>query len=404
MLEWGGDQSLSIDWLIELLKGVGLFFLNPLLYFFVIMCLAYGYVRIKRERKTFYTRIEDIHDELKFTYTKGLISGILLSIILFGLGISVPFGMLLVMMIVTAVLSLTFRMNYLSSAFTLGISIIIGFSVNYYHLPIVKWLPQLDETNWSALAVLLGLLITAEGILAYRTGHLRTSPSIVLSSRGLPIGQQISNRSWLLPLFFLVPGNGLESHLSWWPVFSVYGHSFLFIWIPYFVGFGQTVQGSLPSESMRITSKRVSALGLIILAIGISSLFWAPLVVVAVVLAIIGKVFLSLKQRINDQAAPFYFSKRDQGLMILGIIPDTPAKDLQLEIGEIITKVNGVPVKNVSEFYEALQKNRAYVKLEVIGLNGEVRFNQRASYEGEHHELGILFVKDEEDDTEKALV
>ncbi len=88
--------------------------------------------------------------------------------------------------------------------------------------------------------------------------------------------------------------------------------------------------------------------------------------------------------------------------MVLGIIPNTPAEDLELKIGEIITKVNGIPVKNVSDFYEALQHNRAYVKLEIIGLNGEIRFDQRASYEGEHHELGILFVKDDREDEAAA--
>ena len=44
--------------------------------------------------------------------------------------------------------------------------------------------------------------------------------------------------------------------------------------------------------------------------------------------------------------------------MVLGIIPNTPADDLELKIGEIITKVNGIPVKHVSDFYEALQKPR----------------------------------------------
>ena len=31
--------------------------------------------------------------------------------------------------------------------------------------------------------------------------------------------------------------------------------------------------------------------------------------------------------------------------MVLGIIPNTPAADLGLKIGEIITKVNGIEVK-----------------------------------------------------------
>ncbi|BDG81729.1 cell division topological determinant MinJ [Bacillus subtilis] len=395
---------MSVQWGFELLKSAGLFFLHPLFWFFVIVSLAFGYVRIKRERKTFHTRIADIYDELKFTYTKGLIPGILLSIVLGVLGISIPLGMLAIIAVMTAAAAFTLRANWMSAAYIVSVSMLIGFGLQVNQAePFLDRFPQGYAVVWPALAVFLGLLVIAEGAVAYRSAHVKTSPGLVVSSRGLPIGQQLANRIWLLPLFILVPGNGLESHLSWWPVFSVPGGSFHFLWIPYFVGFGQRVQGSLPETSIRITAKRVCILGLIVSALGAASLLWTPLAGAAACAAVLGRIFLSVKQRVNDNAAPFYFSKRDQGLMVLGIIPNTPAEDLELKIGEIITKVNGVPVKHVSDFYEALQRNRAYVKLEIIGLNGEIRFDQRASYEGEHHELGILFVKDDREDEAAAL-
>ncbi|QJC90288.1 S1C family serine protease [Bacillus inaquosorum] len=395
---------MSVQWGIELLKGAGLFFLHPLFWFFIIISLAFGYVRIKRERKTFHTRIADIYDELRFTYTKGLIPGLLLSVILGVLGISIPLGMLAIIAVITAAAALTFHANWMSAAYIVSVSMLIGFGLQMSQAePFLERFPQGFAVVWPAMAVFLGLLIIIEGTVAYRSAHVRTSPALVVSSRGLPIGQQLANRIWLLPLFLLIPGNGLESHFSWWPVFTVPGGSFHFLWIPYFVGFGQRVQGSLPETSIKITAKRVCILGLVVTALGAASLLWTPLAGAAVCVAVLGRIFLSIKQRVNDNAAPFYFSKRDQGLMVLGIIPNTPAEDLELKIGEIITKVNGIPVKNVSDFYEALQHNRAYVKLGIIGLNGEIRFDQRASYEGEHHELGILFVKDDREDEAAAL-
>ncbi|RJS55856.1 cell division protein [Bacillus subtilis] len=395
---------MSVQWGFELLKSVGLFFLHPLFWFFIIVSLVFGYVRIKRERKTFHTRIADIYDELKFTYIKGLIPGLLLSVVLGVLGISIPLGLLAIIAVITAAAALTLRANWMSAAYIVSASMLIGFGLQINQAePFLERFPQGFAVVWPAMAVFLGLLIIIEGAVAYRSAHVRTSPALVVSSRGLPIGQQLANRIWLLPLFLLIPGNGLESHVSWWPVFTIPGGSFHFLWIPYFVGFGQRVQGSLPETSIRITAKRVCVLGLIVTALGAVSLLWTPLAGAAVCAAVLGRIFLSIKQRVNDNAAPFYFSKRDQGLMVLGIIPNTPAEDLELKIGEIITKVNGIPVKNVSDFYEALQHNRAYVKLEIIGLNGEIRFDQRASYEGEHHELGILFVKDEREDEAAVL-
>jgi S1-C subfamily serine protease len=79
--------------------------------------------------------------------------------------------------------------------------------------------------------------------------------------------------------------------------------------------------------------------------------------------------------------------------MILDVIPDSPAHKLGLSTGEIIETCNNMPVCTKQDLYEALLKNRAYCKLEVLDVNGEIRLLQRALYDGDHHELGILFVE-----------
>ncbi len=113
------------------------------------------------------------------------------------------------------------------------------------------------------------------------------------------------------------------------------------------------------------------------------------------VAAIVGRVWIGYRQRTNDDAKPYFYTRQSKGIMILGILPDTPAEKLSLQVGEIIVKANGLEVKNERDFYEALQKNGAYCKLEVIGTNHENRFTQGALYEGDHHELGIIFADEE---------
>jgi len=81
--------------------------------------------------------------------------------------------------------------------------------------------------------------------------------------------------------------------------------------------------------------------------------------------------------------------------MILGVLPDSPAAGMNLQVGELVMKVNGASVNDEESFYNALQQNRAHCRLEVLDINGQIRFAQRALFENEHHELGILFVQDE---------
>jgi S1-C subfamily serine protease len=123
--------------------------------------------------------------------------------------------------------------------------------------------------------------------------------------------------------------------------------------------------------------------------------------IVVATLAVLGRELITLMTMMKDDNLPFYFSKKNQGLMIIGVIPESPASKMGLQVGEIISKANGLLVRDEKVFYEALQKNRAHCKLEVLDTNGEIRFLQRALYEGDHHELGILFVQDERKYDEK---
>ncbi|MFC0273369.1 PDZ domain-containing protein [Metabacillus herbersteinensis] len=384
------------NWMLELLGAIGRFFIHPLLFFFILVSLAFGYFRLKRERKSFHTRVQDIFEELRFTYTKGILAGLAISLVTVVLGLSVPFGVLVILAIVTALLSLTFQLRWLSAAFTLGVTLFASVILSKLgNESVANFFIDIEKVNFAGIAILLGLLVIAEGILTFKSAHIRTSPFLIKSTRGLPIGTHLANRTWMLPLFLFVPGGSLVSDWTWWPVLTVNDQSFMLICVPFFLGFHQRVQGSLPLESIKVTATRVIWLGVVTTIVAVASIWFTPLVFVAVLSAMLGREFLTIKQRMNDDSAAFYFSKRDKGLMVLGILPNSPAEKLNLQVGEMIMKVNGFTVKTVSEFYQGLQKNRAFCKLEVIDLNGEIRFEQRALYEGEHHELGILFVQDE---------
>ena len=85
-----------------------------------------------------------------------------------------------------------------------------------------------------------------------------------------------------------------------------------------------------------------------------------------------------------------------RGLRILGIVPGTPAAAMGLITGEVLHKVNGMHVRTKEDLYEALVHNSAFCKLEVLNLDGELKFVQRARFAGEHHQLGVILAPDEQ--------
>ncbi|MFS0821699.1 PDZ domain-containing protein [Bacillus sp. 1P02SD] len=390
-------KSLIEAWLLEFAKGIGRFFLHPLFYYFAGYCVLLGYFRVKRERRSFHIRVEDGFYDLRSLLPGGWIAGLLISVLTIAAGVVIPFGSIVLIAIVTLLLSLPINTRLLSPAYILGVSffgIILLSNLSVENKYITRLLDDMGNTSLPSIAILLGALLLAEGILILKKGHFGTSPDLLKSKRGLPVGTHISQRLWLAPVFLLMPGEALTTHYEWWPVFTVSGQAYSLILVPFGIGFYHKVKSMLPTQSIPVVGKRVVLLGIVVSALAVVSIWFPVAAIIAACFALAGRELIYLKHYFMDESKPSIFSQRNQGLLVLGIIPQSPAEKMQIKIGETISKVNGIQVKTVQEFYSALQKNRALCKLDVLDINGEVRYVQRALYEGEHHELGILFVNE----------
>ncbi|MFK9090201.1 PDZ domain-containing protein [Bacillus salipaludis] len=391
-------------WLVELLKGMGKLFLHPVLYYLVFLAGILGVMRVKRERKNFHIRAQDAYFELRQVFPLGLVVGMILSVVVVTAGITVPFAAILLIAGFTLLWSLTTNVRLMSPVYTVGAAFftIILLAENNWSIPLFSnAFDSISDKVYPSVVVVLGLLLIAEGILIFKNGSKGTSPKITKSKRGQSVGAHEVKRLWMLPLFLLIPGDALQLPFDWWPVFHLGANEYSLILVPFAIGFHQQIKGMLPNEAIELHGRRVIVLGVLISLLSIVG-YWYPLLsIVVAALAVIGRESLALITIMKDDSLPFYFSKKNNGLMIIGIIPESPASKMGLKTGEIITKANGVLVRDEKSFYEALQKNRAHCKLEVLDTKGEIRFVQRALYEGDHHELGVLFVQDEHKYKEK---
>ncbi|WP_421381390.1 PDZ domain-containing protein [Bacillus salacetis] len=392
-------------WLVEIMKAGGKLFLNPLLYISIIVALFSGYFRVKRERRELHTRIFDMYHEIRFLFPLGLLLGLGFSLLTIGAGLVIPFGSLLLIGGVTILLALTFKTRLLTPAYTVGIGYFLLLAIYYFkvELPIFNtYFEQLNEGLLNAVVVLLGTLLLIEGVLISHSGWKKTSPRLIRSSRGLKVGVQEGKKLWVVPMFLLMPVGSLDMPWTWWPAFTVGSQTYSLILFPFLIGFGQLVRSTLPHISIKETGNRVFWFGALILTIAVAGYF-APLVSIAgALLAIVGREWMAYRQRVQDSEKSYFYSRKSQGLMILAILPGSPAEKMSLVSGEMVTKVNGFHVQTEEEFYEALQQNRAYCKLEVIDTNGQIRFAQGALYEGDHHELGIIFVEEDREWSSKV--
>ena len=383
------------SWVSEFLFGTGKLFLHPVFYLLFILTSYLGISRVKRERKNFHARVENVYFELRQLIPYGFVIGLVLSAIMIAVGVVIPFEAVVLTAGITVLIGLTGRVRFLSPAYIFGIAFFLMMLSDWQN-----WsLPYFSEISfngqvYSSLSVLLSLLLIGEGILISWNGTKGTSPKLIQGKRGSRVGVHEVKRAWMLPVFLLIPGDVLEPLFSWWPVFSLGGETYSLLLVPFAAGVYQQVQGMLPRMAIDLHGKQVVALGVMIAILAVAGYFIPLAAIIGVAIAIIGRELITLGLKIREKNLPFYFSKQNKGLMILGVLLDSPASKMSLKSGEIISKVNGQSVQDEKSFYEALQWNRAHCKLEVLDVNGEVRFVQRALYETDHHGLGILFVQD----------
>lgn len=382
------------SWLLEIGRSIGRFLLNPLLYWYIIICLLASFTRIKQERSQFGRKVFPVFDELYGQRLRGLISGLLISIVMLVLGVALHPLLLIGIIGFTILFSLNRRFTWLSSAYTFGFTAIVLLFYPYYQAilpPIFQ--TELTQLDWVIFTTIMGVLLIIEALMINSLSHNQTFPELFISSRGKVVGQHRLKKLTLIPLVMLWPVGSLSFVSDWWPIIEWNEEPFGLVIFPVLIGFDFTIRSGLPTKVAKRFSEYPLLLGLLVIALSLMSYYFKFLSLVCILVAVIGREWLAYRLKAKDQSQPPIFSPLTTGLKVLAVLPGTPAVDLGLMVGDTITKVNGQAVSNPMEFYRALQINRTFCKLDVVDERGEVRFTQRAFYEGEHHELGIIFVE-----------
>lgn len=378
------------EWLIELGKGIGRLFLNPLLYWAIALIIIVGIRRIKQERRYFGTKVFDILTEWKDTVGFSILVGVFYSIVTMVVGMVISVEAILVLSIVTILLSLSLRFSLLSPSYTMGITVVLLMLFPLLGDYLV-FVPGDLQINFSVLAILLALFLFVEAHFLNRTRQNNTYPELTLGGRGSWVGRHRIKRIAIIPFFTLIPSGLIEPFAAYWPYLDSNGEDYAIVLIPFVLGFEFTIRGSLPHVVANKLSMNLLGLAVLVLVVAVGSIFFSWLTIVAVIIAILGREFINYRYRTKDLAKSSYFNHTNNGLRVLGIIPGSPADRLNILIGETVSKVNGVKIHKEDDLYEALQQTGSFFKIELIDSNGEIRFVQSAMYEGDHHELGLIF-------------
>jgi transcriptional regulator with XRE-family HTH domain len=386
----------------RMLLAVGQLFTNPFYYIGVLFIVLHYRKQIQLERKLFHTRLHSLLSETWRVVLWGWLGGIGASILLLFVGVSIQTEVVIVLWVVTVVLMIL-RIRFLCLAYAVGV---LGIAQ-----VIFSWFPNEDslresysllETIASAdipsLLVIVGVLHLLEGVLVGLQGARMTTPLFLEGKRGQMIGGQQLQGFWPVPLFLLVPlAGGSDLSLPWQTLFgSNLSAGWTLLAFPAMMGFTELTISKLPKIQARYSANLLYLYALLLLGAAVAAHYWTPLVLLGAILSIaLHEGMLRYNQWAEAKRTPFYIHS-ERGLMVLSVVPNSPAQELGISVGEIIHKVNGHKIKTKTDLHAAMSINSAFCRLEVLNDQGEVRFLKRGIFAGDHHQLGILLAPDQD--------
>ncbi|MEQ8200355.1 MAG: PDZ domain-containing protein [Syntrophomonadaceae bacterium] len=317
----------------------------------------------------------------------GLAGGVAGSVMLILLGVDltgVPVGMLWL----TAVLLMLIKPRFICFAYAAGLLSIIS---------LVTGRPDIDVPQ---LMGLVGVLHLVESILIFISGSFCPWP-VYINKDGRLRGGFNLQQFWPIPLVVLVAVGVIEPHGAilappWWPLLggeNSWGASQTYILLPVMamLGYGEITTTKTPAAAVRTSSRHLLAYsaGLIGLAV-LASHYSLLLPVVALYSPIGHELVIWLAMR-AENGVPLYVPPR-QGVMILDVLPGTPAYAQGLHSHDIILRAGGQSVNSYQEFL-ALSNQPGKTLLIQVARNRE-QFSRRLKIR-ENRPIGIIPVPEE---------
>lgn len=382
---------------IDILKGILTLFYNPVFYLLIIGLMLFGYQRVRRERVSFGLKVHGVMNNVFNAILPSIIMGLAGTAVLLGAGVALPPGMIVLISLCYLLLMLSTQLRYLSPYIAIGAAGVIAYVLPPLHTGsslINGWSEDVRHLSFSSFGIYFVLTLLIECLLVYIWGGRQTSPRLIDGKRGKKVGAHEISKLWIVPLFFLVPVSAGHVHpAAWWPL--SHGPSFSFAMLPIGVGLQQLIIHRHPKKAEKESGNWLLITSIVMAAMIAAGIYFSidGLIVGAAGIALLSRLALVIYHFYLLDYKSYYFRERKDGLTVVGIIPNTPAERMEIEPGEVITKVNDVRFHTARDFYFALQKNAAYCKLEVKDTAGEARFVKSPIHEGDYHNIGLLFLE-----------
>ncbi len=353
------------------------------------------------EQKLFGRTINPVGRQVAVSTLLGILGGLLASLIMLLLGLSLTeIGLLYIWPV--ALILLLIHPRYLCFSYAGGIVALVVLALRFLLLPLFPELADhtlvapLLNIHIPALLALIGLLHLMEALLIYLSGYRGSSPLYFKRAGGEVVGAFSLQRFWPIPLAALLATVVLESEIQgvsmpeWWPLIKPAlelepGQTLQYLAFPALaaLGYSDLALSSSPREKSAGTALFLSIYSVLLIGAALAAEFYPPLTLVGVLFAPLGhEAVIHYGNRLEHSRTPSYRST-DEGVLLMAVLPQSAASRAGLHAGDKVRLVNGAPVHSDVEFLRRLEESYFMVLIEGLrnGDSFSIVLNKRRSKE-----------------------
>lgn len=321
----------------------------------------------------------------------GLVGGILGTLIMVYIGVSpytTSFGSLLALALALYLI----HPRFVCFSYAAAILSLLSLATGWPHL----YVP--------GVVAIVAVLHVTESFLMLVSGASCSTPLYVRNRVGRVVAGFSLQRFWPIPLAVLVLGTMPEVGEAipmpdWWPLvlppasvpLDASDLAFLIFPVVAALGYSDVAITMPPGQKCRRSALNLAIYSVILLLLAIASSRNPAIQWGAALFSGIGHeavVHLGSRRELRGHA---YLSAPARGVMVLDVIPESPAERAGLRTGDVVRRVDGDEVNCLYDLRRALDLAGEHVHLAVVGDRGEgeVRYLRSALWEGT---LGAIFV------------